>query len=500
MNVQSQGIELAQGNPVSPANFIKALERVQQSLDLAAVMRRYGAELTERSDGNHKATCVLPSLVSGFAGTCAEQDGGKSNVKVYETDVAGYWRWHCYSCKRGGDVVDFVAHREGWPLNEYRNASLKALRHAAIWAGCSHLLDGREHEAGQDDPMDDLLTDAASVPRVRVVPEPVDAPLAHAFNLHAAQFYIAQLGDDVRDHLHARGVTDEQITRWGIGYAPRGTRPNASCALKAQIDPSKHDFAERAGLLFMTKRGQRIDRQVERIVFPYCVPAGAAFVVTGFAGRRWDETSPYPKWVHGSNVPGVWEKGAALLGLWQAAEQARALGRLTICEGAFDALALERVGVPAVALVGASVTPKHAEVIARLGVTRVTLALDGDVHGRAMVVSAAASLVELGFSLDCIDVVDCDDGLDPATTDPATLRARWDSPTSAADYLTACGRPLPKPQRERAAAQRRLAGLCEELEAQKHIAWSTADEFRVLFRRGEELRKAIATVRQGLDQ
>lgn len=504
------GIGIDIEDPVDSLDFDRTLAHVQQTLDLLSVVEAYGAATSERSDGHVKMACVLPSLEPGCESmTCAEQDastnGGMKpeSAKLFPTDIDGYWRWHCYSCKRGGDVVDYIAHAEGWPLNDQRNTSLKALRRAAQLAGATYLLDGRKRVEGIDDPQPELITTVEPGEVRAKPPAKVDPDLAFGLNQHVAGVWYANLQASaealayVRDR---RGVTDEQIARYGLGYARQSWDD-----LRKRINTQHHPLAVRLGLLKMSKVGKLIDMQRHRLIFPYMQPTPSGFVVAGFAGRILPSDDPRPggKFMNSLNVAGVWEKRSQLFGMWQARERACALDCVVVCEGPADALAFDRLGIPAVALVGVAMTVAHARAIARdLGARRVTLALDGDEAGRRPIPTCIAALVEAGFAVDDIGVINCDDGQDPDEMDPERLRARYEAPTPAVDYLRALNLDVPEPPPELTpeicGLQQRETELVEAVRANVLGKWERHEQFKAWLDRDRGLRTELAEVRKQL--
>jgi hypothetical protein len=488
---------------VSPECFDRALMHVQQALDLRAIAQSYGADLHERGDGSYKTACFLRST-TGYPGSCADEDASENggmtptSVKIYDTDVPGVMRWHCYSCKRGGCVVDLIAHAEGWATNTGRRTSLRALRRAAQLAGLSYVLDNRA-PGPRDVPIAELVTDVdpvATLPR-RAAPS-VDVALAHQVNNFAAQhWYTALRGDEGalgREYLYARGVTDEQADRYGLGYAAAKWDELAK-RLPAQLRP----LAQRLGLLSMSARGSLIDAQRDRVLCPYMVPNGDAFAVTGFAGRRRnDADARAPKFCNSTNVTGVWEKTSALWGVWQASKRAHASSRVVVCEGVFDGLAFDRIGAPAVAPVGVAFTPAHAAVVRSLGVERVTLADDGDATGRRAIAGWVVSLLAEGFEIDSIDVVRADDGQDAATTPSDLLAQRHADPIPVVDYLRALGVPVPTPpDRERGRLEVRVRELAEAVLVSP-TSWATHAEYLAWFHANNAMRAELTRLRKQL--
>ena len=497
---EGEGVEVT--DPISSLDFDRALATVQQVLDLRAVAEAYGATTEERSDGHLKMRCVLPSREPGCEHmTCSEQDASEnggdlpSAAKLFPTDVDGYWRWHCYSCRRGGDVVDFVAHREGWALNEARNTSLRALRRAAKLAGVSYLLDNRPPSEA-DVPELELVTGVDPVEPAPKLAD-VDAALAYWLNKHLAAYWHASLLADqgAAEHVAGRGILAEQVERYRLGYAGKSWD-----SLRGKIKKEHHPVAVRLGVLQLARSGNLIDVQRDRLVFPYIDGAGN---VTGFAGRRVDNSDPKagPKFVNSLNVASVWEKRSQLFGVWQALARARALGYVVVCEGPADVLAFDRIDVPAVALVGVAMTAAHAQVIRDvLGVSRVLIALDGDDAGRRPVPTCIASLVSVGYTVDVIDVVNCDDGRDPDEMQPDTLRARTLAPTPAREYLAARECAVPEPPApitpELLALQQQEAALAESLARNVLGPWKVHAEFKAWHDRDTELRAELARVRK----
>ncbi len=456
---------------VTGGNWFAARDVARLRVDLLRVLQHYAKRKPVALDdgAGYKLACFLRSRVSGFAGTCAEQDAATGHpgehLSVTRATDGTHWRWRCFSCGRGqtrdgsrpGDVVDLVTHAEGFTINEGNSGSLRALRHVLRMAGLDHVLDGKTSPRPNTQPVEfSVLVEGETAPARQQVKVPLDVALA--LNKKAREHWQAALrsddGADARIYLAARGVTDQQIERYAIGYAR-----DKFDDLTKTIDPKHAAFAQALGLTRLYEGpGKPGDAQRNRVVFPYCYPErvnpARPIGVYGFAGRNLtgidpETGEPIPdfahysgkppqKWNNSKNVDGVWQKAADLVGVWQAMKQARALNRVCLCEGAFDMLALDRIGAPALALVGKEVSIGHALLIRSVfRVMRVTYACDGDQAGRSAVVKFAASMIAAGFAPGDLTVINSDDGHDPATTEPATLRERWDNPTPVLDFIAA---------------------------------------------------------------
>ena len=462
--------DFAWSDDVTGGNWFAARDVARERVDLLRVLLHYAKrQPTALDDGaGFKLACFLPSRVSGYSGTCAEQDAATGHpgehLSVTRATDGTHWRWRCFSCGRGqtrdgsrpGDVVDLVTHAEGFPINEGNTGSLRALRHVLRMAGLDHVLDGKvsNTHTRATVPEFSVLVEGEAAPKRQQVKVPLDVALA--LNRKAREHWQAALagndGENARAYLAARGVTDQQIERYAIGFAR-----DKFDDLHKTIDPKHAAFAQALGLTRLYEGpGKPGDAQRNRVVFPYCYPErvnpARPIGVYGFAGRNLtgvdvETGEPIPdfahyngkapqKWNNSKNVDGVWQKAADLVGVWQAMKQARALNRVALCEGAFDMLALDRIGAPALALVGKEVSIGHALAIrSLLRVTQVTYACDGDQAGRSAVVKFAASMTAAGFAPDDLTVIDSDDGRDPATTEPELLRERWANPMPVIDFI-----------------------------------------------------------------
>ncbi|HSQ97088.1 MAG TPA: DNA primase [Croceibacterium sp.] len=191
--------------------------------------------------------------------------------------------------------------------------------------------------------------------------------------LIAAKFYRAQLKDATPaiEYLKRRGLTGAIAARFGIGYAPDAWQPLAG-AFPRYDDPA----LEAAGLVISGDSGKRYDRFRGRVMFPIHDARGR---VIGFGGRVLDGGEP--KYLN-SPETAVFTKGRELYGLFLARDAIRDAGRVVVVEGYMDVVALAQHGVEyAVATLGTSTTPVHAQKLFRLA-DSVVFCFDGDAAGR----------------------------------------------------------------------------------------------------------------------
>ena len=88
-----------------------------------------------------------------------------------------------------------------------------------------------------------------------------------------------------------------------------------------------------------------------------------------------------------------------------------------VVEGFFDAIRLHGLRIPAVALMGASVSVRQLELLAHANARHVTVMLDGDEPGRAAAEEVAGAIGNFAWSR----IVHLPIGAEPDTIDPAQL-------------------------------------------------------------------------------
>ena len=194
----------------------------------------------------------------------------------------------------------------------------------------------------------------------------------------AARFYQKQLQEHpqsarARAYLQRRGISEELISGFELGFAPAGWE-NLISAL-GRSDAAKQRLYK-AGLVIRRDSGSYYDRFRDRVIYPIRDLRGRAI---GFGGRVINDGTP--KYLNSPETP-VFHKGRELYGLYQARRADKNLKRLYVVEGYMDVLALAGHGVTnAVATLGTAVTGNHLETIFR-HIPEVIFCFDGDEAGR----------------------------------------------------------------------------------------------------------------------
>jgi DNA primase len=181
-------------------------------------------------------------------------------------------------------------------------------------------------------------------------------------------------GAAARKYLKERGIGQEIVERFSIGYAP-AIETGGWNFLGSRFSDQELPSAIEAGLLVSKERGGTYDRFRDRIVFPLFSISGQ---VCGFGGRIIGEGQP--KYLN-SPESLVFDKGSLLLGLFQQKEHIRRQNRAILVEGNFDLISLVANGCEnVVAPLGTALTRQQLRLIKRFS-EDLTLLFDGDTAG-----------------------------------------------------------------------------------------------------------------------
>ncbi len=190
-------------------------------------------------------------------------------------------------------------------------------------------------------------------------------------------FYQQSLGqanaDNARRYLNQRGLSQDVIQRFAIGYAPPGW-DNVLKRFGANSEDRKSLID--AGMLVTNDQGRSYDRFRERVMFPIRDKRGR---VIGFGGRVLGDA--LPKYLNSPETD-IFHKGRQLYGLYEAQQDNADPNRLLVVEGYMDVVALAQYGINyAVASLGTSTTADHIQLLFRV-TNNVICCYDGDRAGR----------------------------------------------------------------------------------------------------------------------
>ncbi len=263
--------------------------------------------------------------------------------------------YHCFGCGAHGDVIGFVMQTEGRSFPE-------AVEDLAARAG---------------------LDVPKASPEERAKAKAAES--LHAVNEAACAWFEARLrgaeGRAALDYLEGRGLTDDTIARFRLGFAPDG-RENLKRHLLEQ--GVSEELSVEAGLLGTPEDGRATyDRFRNRVIFPISDRRGR---VIAFGGRIMGDGQP--KYLNSSDTP-IFHKGRVLYGHARAAGPVRQGAPLIVTEGYMDVIALHQAGFEgAVAPLGTAMTESHIEMAWRL-TDEPVLCFDGDDAGLRAAARAA---------------------------------------------------------------------------------------------------------------
>ncbi|OPY08002.1 MAG: DNA primase [Syntrophaceae bacterium PtaB.Bin038] len=285
--------------------------------------------------------------------------------------------YHCFGCGEGGNAFSFLMKISNMTFPE-------AVRHLAGKLGI--VLPDREYTAEEKSRRD--LRESL----VRV-------------NQIAAAFYARTLrtaaGSRGRAYLEKRGIRQDVVDTFRLGYAPDGWRALRDHLQRERV-PLKH--AEQAGLLVPRGDGDGYDRFRGRLMFPIEDINGH---VVAFGGRIIGEGEP--KYLN-SPESAVYTKGRNLYGLARAKNAIRRDDTLIVVEGYFDLLALWNAGLSnVVATLGTALTREQVDLIRRY-TGSVALTFDTDQGGRAALERSMSLFLERGLKARAVVLPD---GKDP---------------------------------------------------------------------------------------
>jgi DNA primase len=270
--------------------------------------------------------------------------------------------YYCFGCQAKGDAIRFVMETE-------RLGFIEAVELLA-------------REAGMAMPARDPAA-AEKADRRAVLVAAVEAAVQHyRLMLHSAA------GAEARAYLARRGLSEDAVDRFGLGYAP-DRRTGIIEALAARgIAP---EMAVEAGLAALPEGGGApYDRFRGRVIFPIRDARGRAI---SLAGRALDPQAR-AKYLNGPETA-IFDKGRTVYNLGPAREAAGRGGPLILVEGYMDVIALCEAGFAgAVAPMGTAVTADQLALLWQAAAEPV-VALDGDAAG----LRAALRLVDLALPL-----------------------------------------------------------------------------------------------------
>lgn len=289
--------------------------------------------------------------------------------------------WKCFGCGKGGKPVHFIMEHEQLSYPD-------ALR----WLAKKYHIEIKERELTDDEKREESVRESMFV-----------------INQYAQQHFVETLHETEEgkaigmNYFKHRGLRDETINKFGLGYSLERRDSFALKAVKAGYNP---ELIAKTGVCYSTDDGRLVDRFWGRVIFPVHTISGK---VVAFGGRILQNNAKAAKYVN-SPESEIYHKSDHLYGLYFSKQAIMQKDRCILVEGYLDVISMHQAGIQnVVASSGTSLTTGQIKLIHRF-TDNVTLLYDGDKAGIKASIRGIDMLLEEGMN---INVVLLPEGEDP---------------------------------------------------------------------------------------
>ena len=311
-------------------SFEEVISLIKDRLDIVDVVSQY---------------VVLKKSGANYWGLCPFHNDKKPSMSV--SPSKGIYK--CFSCGAGGDALNFLVKIQN---REYKDVILELAEKFGIELPKKFA------------PSNETKNQKADM--IKACEK-------------AAKFYHLELkaavdSNKAMTYLRGRGITDEVISKFTLGWAP-----NKYDSLYKELHKEfKDEILEKAGLILKSNSGGWIDRFRNRIIIPIQNENGE---YVAFGARAVDE-GQNPKYLNSSDSL-IYNKSKILYGLNSAKESIKTEDSVVIMEGYFDVISAQSNGVEnCVASCGTAMTQEHIKLLSRYTKSRrIFLSFDTDSAG-----------------------------------------------------------------------------------------------------------------------
>lgn len=322
---------------------------------------------------NNDITAVMESYVNikragrDYVCSCPFHSEKTPSCHIY-TETQSFY---CFGCGAGGDVITFIRLIE-------RLEYIESVRFLAQRAGMSM-------------PDDQIYDDGTNL-RVRIL----------EMNKAAARYFrdvlISPQGAPGMEYLLSRGLTQNTIRKYGLGFAPDGWH-NLHFHLRS-LGFSEDEM--KMGALITQNNNNYYDKFRNRVMFPII---DRRKNVIGFGGRALEKDAK-AKYLNSDETP-VFHKRDNLFSINFAKNTEEKC--FILCEGYMDVISLNQAGFDnAVATLGTAITPQQANLMKRY-TQNVVISYDSDAAGQKATVKAINLLSEAGVQSRVLHIPDAKD-------------------------------------------------------------------------------------------
>ncbi|EGO8792951.1 DNA primase [Enterococcus faecalis] len=296
--------------------------------------------------------------------------------------------FHCFGCGKGGTVFNFLQEIEGisFPESVKRVADLEHLSVDFDWSEPREVADTPENQQRRS--LLQLHSKAAE--------------LYHHILVNT------KIGEPALNYLLERGLTQELIETFQIGFAPQKRDFLSQVFKNEQLDET---LFETSGLFVQRDNGTFLDRFYQRIMFPINDPQGNVIAFSGRLLKTADfPGDEMPKYLNSPETT-LFNKRETLFNFDKARKEIRKENTVLLFEGFMDVIAAWQSGVKSgVASMGTSLTNEQIRRLERVA-KEVVICYDGDNAG-VQATNRAIQLLQENSHFD-LSIVSIPEKLDP---------------------------------------------------------------------------------------
>ena len=340
-------------------------ETVDRILDLASIEDVVGDFVTlKRAGSSYKACCPFHN---------------EKTPSFVVTPAKGIYK--CFGCGKSGTAVGFVMEHESMTYVE-------ALRYLA-----------KKYNV-------EIIETEESAEEIAKRQRSESLLLVSEF---AGKFFVdsmkTQEGQIIGyQYFRSRGLTDETIRKYGLGWAPAQSR--TAFAETARAAGYKEEYLLDTGLCKQYDDGRVVDTFHDRVMFPIHSASGR---IIAFGGRTLKSDKNIPKYVNSKETE-IYVKSRSLYGIYFAKNEMSRQDKCILVEGYLDVLSMHQLGITnVVASSGTSLTVDQIRMIRKF-TENVTIIYDGDRAGIKAALRGTDLVLKEGMN---VKIVLLPDGQDP---------------------------------------------------------------------------------------
>ena len=288
--------------------------------------------------------------------------------------------YKCFGCGKSGTAVGFVMEYEKLSYTE-----------ALKWLARKYHIEVKEKEESAEDIA------------ARQRNESLLAVSEFAFNFYKDQLATDEGRSVAVQYFHSRGLEDETIAKYGLGWAPKSKSAFTEAAKK---EGYKDEYLLETGLCAQWDTdGSLHDRFYDRVMFPIHSVSGR---VIAFGGRTLFTDKSVAKYVN-SKESEIYVKSRSLYGIYFAKSAISRADKCYLVEGYLDVLSMHQLGITnVVASSGTSLTVEQIRLIKRF-TENVTIMYDGDSAGIHAALRGIDLILKEGMNVKVVLIPDGDD-------------------------------------------------------------------------------------------